>query len=358
MSTPILIDLQQPPVISELYIGHDLIQGDFLIYLCKKYGNKIAIIVDNSLKKLYGTELSKKLSAQLFEIPDGEKGKTREIKQMVEDQMLKAGFGRDTVVIGLGGGATTDLAGFVASTYLRGVPLILIPTSLLAMVDAAIGGKTAVDTSYGKNLIGSFYHPKAIVSDLSTLKTLPENEKINGFAEIIKMGLIFDSEILTFVKNSHSFDVLVTRASKAKIAIVTQDPFDKGLRRILNFGHTIGHALEAISNFTLSHGEAVAIGCIAESYLSVQLGFLSEQQFSQIEMVCKDMFSSAALPNTYERKKLIQSMAFDKKKSVEGIRFVLIDQIGHAIPFNGEYCRAVKEEDLESTLSYMEQNYA
>lgn len=358
MMTSIPFQIPQPPISLQLHVGYHLIEGDFLINLCKQYGNKVVIITDPSLKQLYGDKLSQKLSACLFEIPVGEKAKTREVKQVIEDQMLRAGCGRDTVVIGLGGGSTTDLAGFIASTYLRGVSLILIPTSLLAMVDAAIGGKTAVDTSFGKNLIGTFYHPQAIVTDLEVLNTLPDKEKINGFSEIIKMGLIFDPHILPLIDHPDSLEELVIRASKAKMAIITQDPYEtSGLRRILNFGHTIGHALESVSNFELSHGEAVAIGCIIESYLSTRLGYLSEQDFTSIKSIYTTAFNSLRLPKKYQRQALLEAMAFDKKKSAAGIRFVLIDRIGHAFPFDGEYCRTVPLQELESAISYMEQQY-
>lgn len=354
----ISMTISPPELRTELHVGHHLLNGDLIRDVCKKYGTQIAIIADDHVKNLYGIELSKKLSAQIFEIPRGENAKTREVKHKIEDQLLGAGYGRDAVLIGLGGGSTTDLAGFIAATYLRGVALILIPTSLLGMVDAAIGGKTAVDTSLGKNMIGSFYHPKAIISDLETLKTLPEKEIINGFSEIIKMGLIYDPEILAFAKPFKPSKEIVAKAAKAKIGVLAQDPFEKGMRRILNFGHTIGHALETISHYKISHGEAVAIGCLAESYLSFQLGYLPEQQFQHIENIYNTHLGTFCLPKSYDRKALVHFMAFDKKNSIHGIRFVVIDKIGHPVSFEGEFCRTVKEDDLASTLSYMEKRCA
>jgi 3-dehydroquinate synthase len=219
-----------------------------------------------------------------------------------------------------------------------------------------VGGKTAVDTSLGKNLIGTFYYPKVIINDLDLLKTLSAKGIMNGLAEIIKMGCIFDAEILTLSQDEYSFEAMMLKAIEAKIAVITQDPFDKGLRQILNFGHTIGHALEALSDFELCHGEAVAIGCITESYLSFQSGYLSKEDFLKIERIYKTHFKDIQLPKNYQRNALLQCMEFDKKKSKEGIRFVLIDTIGHALARKGQFCHPVKLGDLETALSYMEQH--
>jgi 3-dehydroquinate synthase len=353
---PISIDV--PSFVTELYIGRQLLQGDLLGDLCKRYGSQIAIITDPHVNMLYGQFLAEKLGARVFEVPRGEKAKTREVKRRIEDELLASGYGRDTVILGLGGGSVTDLAGFIASTYLRGVALILIPTSLLAMVDASIGGKTAVDTPLGKNLIGSFYPPKAIVSDLDTLQTLPEKEKQNGLSEIIKMGLIFDSDILIQLASVDALEPLVRKACQAKIAVTTQDPWDRGLRRILNFGHTIGHALEAASRFEISHGEAVAIGCIAESYLSKKLGYLSQDQFLQIKDIYSTHLNPLVLPKDYNSQSLLRAILLDKKKSVQGVRCVLLDQIGCCLPFEGQYCKVIQEQDVKEAFSYLEAHYA
>lgn len=256
------------------------------------------------------------------------------------DKLFKLGADRNTTLIALGGGATTDLVGFVASIYMRGLALILVPTTLLAIVDASIGGKTAIDTPFGKNLIGTFYEPKAIFVDLDTLKTLPEKERFNGLAEITKMALIYDPSIMGDIE----------KAIEAKMKIVAQDPLDQGLRRILNFGHTIGHALEAVSDYEMAHGEAVVLGCLAESHLSMRLGYLSEGDFDQIQA----LYPPLKLPQGYTRTKFLQALSHDKKKASGAIRFVLIDRIGHALPFDGAYCRAVSLSELEPTLDWME----
>lgn len=334
-----------------IWIGRNLLQEDLLFEYC--FTKRCLIISDNKVAALYGNQLGEKLGAEVFEVPIGEQGKTRAVKELIEDQMLAKGYGRETVVIGLGGGAITDLAGFIASTYLRGVSLILIPTTLLAMVDAAIGGKNGVNTPRGKNLIGTIYQPELILSDLDVLKTLPEKEMQNGFSEIYKMGLISDPSIF----ETAELDELVVKAAEAKIAIAQQDPTEKGLRRVLNFGHTIAHGLEAISDFTFPHGEAVAIGCVTESYLSFQLGYLSKNDYEQIEELYQSRFRFLHLPHSYERGSLLKALAFDKKKSASGVRFVLIDQIGRALPFEGQYCRTVEDKDLAAALAKMEQLY-
>lgn len=323
---------------TEVYLGHDLLRGNLFFDLCGQ--NKPLIISDATVSALYGPNL------ETICVPIGEMAKTRAVKEWVEDQMLKKGYGRDTVVIGLGGGAIMDLAGIVASTYLRGVSLILIPTTLLAIVDASIGGKNGVDTPLGKNLIGTIYHPQAIIADLEVLKSLPEREFQNGLSEIYKMGLIADHSIFNV-----DFETQVLKAIQAKIGIIQQDPTEKGLRRILNFGHTIAHGLETCSHYTLPHGEAVAMGCVVESYLSYRLGYLSEDDYERIQTYFQ---SPLKLPNSYDRQHLLKALQFDKKGA---FRFVLIDQIGHALPFDGAYCRTVEEMALADALTMMEQLY-
>jgi 3-dehydroquinate synthase len=293
--------------------------------------------------------IAQKLGTEIIEVPSGEKAKTRQVKQQVEDELLEKGYGRDTVIIAVGGGALLDLAGFVASTYMRGVDLILVPTTLLAMVDAAIGGKTGIDTPHGKNLIGTIYHPKMIIADLDILDTLPEKEFQNGFSEIYKMGLIANPSIL----EETDLEDLILKTAQAKIKIVQLDPNEKGLRRILNFGHTIGHALEACSGYTLPHGEAVAMGCVTESYLSFLMGHLSNEDYQKIE----SKFPRFKLPKNYNRTSLIHALNFDKKKEKDRVRFVMIDRIGNPLSFSGQYCESVQDDILGFALTKMEQLY-
>lgn len=312
----------------ELHVRSGLLFHPQFKELCQKHGNQFVLIADEALKDLYATKLAEFLNADLFLIPNK---KTKETLDGLIHQILPKKYGRDTLFLSLGGGAITDLVGFLASTFLRGVPLIHLPTSLLAMVDAAIGGKTGIDTPFGKNLIGTFYPPQAIVADLDTLKTLPEKEWIHGRSEMVKMGLIFDPLLF------RSFDI--EKAMQAKLQIVTQDPFETGLRRILNFGHTIGHALETVCG--IPHGEAVAIGCYAESHLSYQLGYLKKEEFDRVPKTS---------PLQFDRNAFFEALHSDKKKHNGQIRCVLIDRIGHAAEFDGAYCRPVTQEELLPTL--------
>lgn len=328
--------------IGKLWIGEGILQTELPRFCAHYEGGKI-LIADEALAELYAEELAKLLGADLLLIPGGEKAKTLEGASALLEELFKRGVERGTLVLALGGGATTDLVAFVASIYMRGLPLILLPTTLLAMVDAAIGGKTAVDTSFGKNLIGSFYEPDAIFADLNTLKTLSEKDRLNGQSEIIKMGLIYDRTILDDADP-------IEKAAAAKMEIVSLDPHDHGLRHILNFGHTIGHALEAVSEYEMAHGEAVALGCLAESHLSMRLGYLSERDFDRIQ----SLHGPLKLPQGYTRTKFLAALAHDKKKRSGQNRFVLIDQIGHAMSFDGAYCRAISAEELAPTLDWME----
>ena len=330
---------------SPLYFGENLFNQ--IVEFCGK--GKVVIVADRAVEDLYGRALAKRVGAELLTISGGERTKTLESAMDLMSELFKIGAGRDTTLVAVGGGVTTDLVAFVASIYLRGVPLILVPTTLLAIVDASIGGKTAVDTSFGKNLIGTFYPAKAIFSDLKTLETLPEREWLNGLAEILKMGLILDASIWEMDERDPS---LIQKAIEGKIAVVEQDPEERSLRRILNFGHTIGHALEAISCYEMSHGEAVALGCCVEAHLSMRLGYLSEEDFARVRKKYERFFLK--LPKEYRRSIFLQALSYDKKRAAGQMRFVLIDRIGHAIPFGEDYCTVVTPDELEPTLDWME----
>ncbi len=272
--------------------------------------------------------------------------KTRAAKEAIEDELTRRGHGRDTMLIGFGGGAICDLVGFIAATHLRGVPHILVPTTLLAMVDASIGGKTGIDTPLGKNLIGAFYPPRAIFADLDLLDTLPPRAWLHGLAEVFKLGLAYDPSLFDLPR-----DELVLRAGLAKMEIVERDPYDHGLRAILNFGHTIGHALENLSNYTLPHGEAVAMGSLTESYLSLCMGLLDRASFDKIKTLYQRF--AYRLPKGYSRAALKQAMRSDKKRVAGVVHFVLIDRIGHAVP-----SQPVPDEKLNEALTWMENYYA
>jgi 3-dehydroquinate synthase len=306
-----------------------------------KLPGKVIVVADFRVANLYQIQCDHRI-----QVPNL---KTKENYESILEELFKLGCDRQTTLVGLGGGTICDLVGYVASTFMRGIPLIFIPTTLLAMVDASIGGKTAIDTHLGKNLIGSLYFPKMIYVDLDVLSSLPETELQNGMAEILKMGLIQDPSL--FVDYHED---LVEKAILAKIQVVEKDPVETGLRRILNFGHTIGHGLERIGD-CIPHGKAVALGSLAESFLSMDLGFLSESSFKQIQNRYQKFHLT--LPEGYSREALFQKMRYDKKSKDGFLRFVLVDQIGHAIPFEGEYCTRISESKLNKALEWLESNY-
>jgi len=292
----------------------------------------LVVITDTNVARLYGKELK----GRVFAFPAGEKFKTRATKEKLENALLKAGFLRDTTIIGLGGGVVCDMAGFLAATYCRGVRLILVPTTLMAMVDASIGGKNGLNTSQGKNLIGTIYHPEKVVINLDFLKTLPEHEMRCGLVEMFKHAFIADEGLL------ESMDV--RRAIEVKRRIVARDAKERGLRRVLNFGHTIGHAIERLSDYKTSHGDAVAIGMVVEAALAYEMGVLEMASWQKITSILGPLH----LP--YSAEAIMQTLAWDKKSQGNLPRFVMLKSIGHPHPFDGDYCTAVPENLLKRVL--------
>jgi len=302
---------------TKFYLGRNFLKKSLL----EPFGKlRRVLIADENIKDLYAVDLSIEMEAELITIPSGERAKSRAAEKRLMEELFKRGCGRDTLLMALGGGATTDLVGFVASIYMRGVPLVFIPTTLLAIVDAAIGGKTAINAPYGKNLIGTYYHPKAIFADLDMLKTLPENELFNGLAEILKMGLIHDVSIWK------KPDIL--KAIRGKLFIVGKDPRDQGIRRILNFGHTIGHAIEAETAYIrLLHGEAVAWGMLAATRLAELTGTLKGAEADRIARVILSYGPLPAIGDLHPDR-LLARLSSDKKTMQGKIHFVLPTGIG------------------------------
>lgn len=349
----------------EIVIGEGLLSNPKLIDTCKKMGSRVAIITDSTLAPTHGNSLQQFLNAQiptqLFSFPHGEQHKTRETKQKLEDQLLASGHGRDTCMIALGGGVVTDLVGFLAATYNRGVPLILIPTSLMGMVDAAIGGKNGVNAPAGKNLIGTIYDPAAVFIDLTFLSTLPAREMRNGLTEMLKHGLIYDKDYLQFLENNQNailqhdpkiMERAIRRSIEIKKAIADLDKKEGGQRRLLNFGHTIGHAIETTSHYEIPHGEAVAIGMAVESHIARQLGYLDK---ASLEYVLKLIHNFKLIPENvkFSISELLAIMTMDKK-SQKGIpRFVILNGIGSALACDGHYCMPVNEQILKQSLEWM-----
>jgi len=328
---------------------------------------RLVLITDENLHALYRTYWEnffeeRRLTCEILTFPAGENYKTRETKQQLEDQLLEKNFGRDTVILAFGGGVVTDLAGFLAATYCRGVDVIYIPTTLLAMVDAAAGGKTAVNTPYGKNLIGVFSEPHAVWMDSDFLKTLPEKEWKNGMAEVIKHALIASSDIfhqlenrcLSDIQNNPVFlDNMITESRNIKQNIVEQDAREtQGIRELLNFGHSIGHAVEVLEHYQMGHGEAVAIGMIVEGYLSVLSSLLQQEALERIIQVLQNYglpLSTAAFQDKETFKKVLQR---DKKSVHNTPYFILLKAIGEPASRNNRYAMSVEEHYLDEALDW------
>ncbi|MEK7619265.1 MAG: 3-dehydroquinate synthase [Patescibacteria group bacterium] len=323
------------------------------------------IITDSTVKRLYGESVRatlKRISRGRVEIaafPVGERSKTQEIKTKLEHEMLKKNFGRDTCVIALGGGVVGDLAGFVASTYCRGVPLVQMPTTLLAMVDSSIGGKVAIDTPYGKNMIGAFWQPAAVCIDPAYLESLPSSRLVEGLCEAIKMFLTHDEKSFFWIEKklenrsawtSEIWIELIRRALIIKAGVVGRDEREASERALLNFGHTIGHALERESAYRISHGLAVGVGVLVENVISCSMGYLSESHVERIAQVFRLLGVDGSIVSTFSTNALIAHTHGDKKARGGTARYVLLDRIGHAKNFAGSWTHPVPDAVVRSSL--------
>jgi 3-dehydroquinate synthase len=303
------------------------------------------ILVTNPVvAELHGNRLLGILRAAGFNpdmilVPDGEAYKSLDTAGRLYEDLARRRAERDTPIIALGGGVIGDLAGFVAATYQRGVPFVQLPTTLLAQVDSSIGGKVAVNVGNLKNMAGAFYQPRMVVTDTSTLQTLPVAEIRNGLAEIIKCAVISDPGLFTFLeaqisaileKDYEAVTFAVTRAAEVKARVVEKDERDQGLRNILNFGHTFGHAIECIENFKTPHGTAVAIGMASSARLANRLGLIGGDDMSRIT----HLITAAGLPVTYQIKRaeaFMDAMQHDKKVAAGKIKFILPTGIGSVV---------------------------
>jgi 3-dehydroquinate synthase len=273
-------------------------------------------------------------------IPAGEQHKTREQWAAITDMLLANGCGRDTTIVALGGGVIGDLAGFVAATYMRGVPVVQIPTTLLAMVDASVGGKTAVDTPAGKNLVGAFHPPAIVVIDPATLASLPHRELRAGLAEVIKHGVVADNAefevvhailpaLLSANPPQRELESLIERSVRIKATIVAADERELGLRKVLNFGHTIGHGIEAASDYALLHGEAIAMGMVAEARLAERAGIADSGTANAIEdAVMRAGLPTRGFPTRIATDRVLQLMRSDKKQRRGVLEYSLPKRIG------------------------------
>jgi len=310
-----------------------------------KWGNKYALICDAKVRRLYGNELAEKLNkagvrVEVFSFQNGERFKTIKTVEKITGEMSKSGFFRDDAVIALGGGVTGDVAGFVSAIYMRGMPYIQIPTTLLAMVDSSVGGKTGVDTPHGKNLLGTFTQPEKVYINVDFLKTLPKKQMLNGIAEAIKYGVIADKKVLGLLRrnkdkildlNVRTLEKLISMCIKIKARIVEIDEKESEVRKILNYGHTFGHAIEKISRFKIEHGEAVAIGMCMINTIAVNKKWLKPKKSQRI----LDIIKLYGLPTKYEKlkpaSKLLAAIKLDKKAINGKILYIVPYKIGRVL---------------------------
>jgi len=303
---------------------------------------RYAVITDSHVAALYGEKVvaalrDQGLPTERFEFPAGEWNKTRETWASLSDRMLARQFGRDTAVIALGGGVVGDVAGFVAASYLRGVPYVQVPTTLMAMIDSSIGGKTGVDVPAGKNLLGAFHQPRLVLADLEVLASLSPQQFAAGVAEAVKHGVIADGAYFATLerdagaitaRDAGALERLVARSVEIKAAVVAADEREAGCRAMLNFGHTIGHAIEATAKFAALHGEAVAIGMAFEARIAEVLDIAERGTAERIRRVLERYGLPLELPETATADALIAAMHLDKKSREGSVRFALPQAIG------------------------------
>jgi len=314
--------------------------GEFISNILEP--SRIIIITHPSVRKLFGDEIESGLanvgySPNLIEIPEGETSKSLRQVELIYDRMLELKCDRKSVLIALGGGVVGDLTGFTAATFQRGIPFIQIPTTLLSQVDSSVGGKTAVNHPRGKNMIGAFYQPKLVVIDLNTLSTLPKNQLRAGLSEVVKYGVIANEKLFIFLENnikkilcldSKCLEYIVKTSCAIKARIVEKDERESKYRMILNFGHTFGHAIETLTNYTeYLHGEAISIGMVQAALLSVESGLCNKELPKRITNLLKE-FGLPTQEHDLKSKDIIESMRHDKKNSHNKFRFVLPKAIG------------------------------
>ena len=329
---------------------------------------KLALITDDTVEELYGKGLYERLKsagykAEMFVIPSGEKSKTRQMKEFLEDSMLAKEFRRDCAVIALGGGVVTDLAGFTAGTFARGVPFLNYATTLLAAADASVGGKTAVDTPLATNLIGMFNQPKKVYIDIATWKTLPKEQLSSGLAETIKHGCLGDKELFEFLEKNidkvfecdpQVCEFISQRNCKVKYTVVMQDERESGLREVLNLGHTVGRAVETVSDYKLLHGQAVSIGLCAQARLGERLGYISKENVIRVESLCQRAQLPVKIPEYVDKSELLDKLYTDKKVRDGKLRFVFQKQIGEMMCFGeNEYGKQISREQIADVLREM-----
>lgn len=347
----------------EIQIGRDLLETAVFSLMSSNWASKYAVITDSTVAKLHGRRFMDVLrktgaSVELMEIRPGENSKSLDTALEIIRRLVLLRADRETCLIALGGGVVGDLTGFVASIYMRGISYVQVPTTLLAQVDSSVGGKTALDLPEGKNLVGTFWQPRAVFMELSFLDTLPEQQMREGLAEVVKYGLIEDQGLISVLeskpnlhltRDADSMEEIVYRCALIKKKFVEMDERDQGVRRILNFGHTIGHALEAVSSYKIPHGEAVSMGMVAEARISFKLGHLPKIQMERIEAILTSQALPTRIPDRVSVEGILNHMERDKKRMGGSIPIVLLKRVG--LPFLE---RQVPESCIRETIAELQ----
>ena len=330
--------------------------------------SKFAVVTDSIVEGLYAAPLAEKLraagfKADIFAFPAGEKYKTRATKEWVEDAMLEKGYRRDCCVIAVGGGVVTDLAGFTAGTFGRGVPFINYATTLLAAADASVGGKTAVDTPLATNLIGLFNQPRKVYIDVAAWKTLPARQISSGLAETIKHACLADGDFFRWLEENidrlmalekDACEHIAHENCRIKYEVVMQDERESGLREVLNLGHTVGRAIETVSDYQLLHGEALAIGLAAEVKLAGLLGYMTGEEQERVIALLKRANLPVTVPDYIDREALVKKLYTDKKVKNGRLRFVVQRGIGSIVEFEeGVFAAPIDEETIRGIIMEM-----
>ncbi|MEM2960871.1 MAG: 3-dehydroquinate synthase [Candidatus Bathyarchaeia archaeon] len=346
----------------DIFIEYGLLDKIPLHLKDNPLGNKYAIITDSEIRDIYGENLLKRfreenICACLIDFPAGEESKNLDTVNYLVEKLLENTIDRKSAIIALGGGVVGDVSGFTASVYMRGIPYIQVPTTLLAQIDSSIGGKTAVDTKEGKNLIGSFYQPRRVYIDPSLLETLPRREFISGLAEVVKYGVICDRNFFEYLERNverikaldkNALLHVIKTSCKIKKEVVEEDPREENKRAILNYGHTPGHALERLSGYKFLHGEAVSVGMRISGWVAVRKGFLTLDEWERQNRLLKNF--GLPIKMEFNIDDFIRTLYYDKKVEGGVLTFVLPKKIGEMALVNGKYRIPVSEGELRAFI--------
>jgi 3-dehydroquinate synthase len=362
----ISVKLPQRDSSYSIYMGEGLLAELVQLVPSILATHRVFLISDETVFALYGEDVIKVLkkkgvNAEVLIFPAGEKNKNETTARRLCHALLERHCGRDSLILALGGGVVGDLAGYVAAVTLRGLPYVHLPTTVVAMVDSSIGGKVGVNTPHGKNLVGSFYHPIAVLADTSVLKSLPPKALLNGTFEALKMFLCMDRKAFEHLEKKNTplcaddsdLKTLILRGAELKVAVVMRDEKENNERKILNFGHTVGHALEKISRYRLAHGFAVGLGMLLETQIAVEVGVLEPQEAQRIFTVLKRMGTRKKTLKGYPIEAILNWMQGDKKNEKGTIQMVLLKKIGEVWQQEGRYSHAVSESVIRKAYTHL-----